>query len=358
MPQHTEGPSAGAALSLQGLRMKNLPLGKLPIGLLSNLLERHRTPDPRVLLGPGIGLDCAVIDYGERLLVAKSDPITFTAQDLGWYAIHVNANDVATAGARPRWFLATLLLPDDNAEEALVEVIFQQIHEACRELGVALIGGHTEITSGIDRPILAGTMLGEVARERLITPRGAQPGDRILLTKGIPIEAASILAREYATRLTDLPKETIARAREYLHNPGISVVAEAMAGSERGGVSAMHDPTEGGLASGLWELVLAADVGLEVDKAAIPILPEAAAICDALDVDPMEAIASGALLLTVRPKSIMEVTTAIEAAGIEVSQIGQVTTGHRVMIHSEGALRPLPHPPRDALAQLFERDSS
>ncbi len=338
--------------------MKNLPLGKLPIDLLANLLERHRIPDPRVLLGPGIGLDCAVIDFGERLLVAKSDPITFTAQDLGWYAIHVNANDIATTGARPRWFLATLLLPEGDTDEALVSTIFEQIHDACQALDIALIGGHTEVTSGIDRPILAGTMLGEVARERLITPRGAQPGDRLLLTKGIPIEAASILAREYAHRLADLPEETIARAKEFLHNPGISVVPEAMAAAERGGVTSMHDPTEGGLASGLWELAYAAGVGIEVDRTAIPILPEAAAICKALAVDPMEAIASGALLLTVRQGSVMEVTAAIEACGIEVSLIGQVTHGQGVMIRREDALHPLPLPPRDALAQLLEQDSS
>jgi hydrogenase expression/formation protein HypE len=338
--------------------MKNLPLGKLPIDLLANLLERHQTQDPRVLLGPGIGLDCAVIDYGERLLVAKSDPITFTAQDLGWYAIHVNANDIATTGARPRWFLATLLLPEDDADEALVRGIFEQIHDACLALDVALIGGHTEITSGIDHPILAGTMLGEVQRERLITPRGATPGDPILLTKGIPIEAASILAREYAHHLADLPEETIARAKEYLHDPGINVVPEAMAAAERGGVTAMHDPTEGGLASGLWELSYAAGVGLEVDMAAIPILPEAAAICKSLDIDPMEAIASGALLLTVRPGSAKDVRAAIEAHGIVVSHIGQVTHGQGVMIRREGALHPLPLPSRDAIAQLFERDLS
>ena len=336
--------------------MKNLPLGKIPIDLLARLLERHPITDPRVMLGPGVGLDCAVIDYGERLLVVKSDPITFTAQDLGWYAVHVNANDIATTGARPHWFLATLLLPEGETHEILVSTIFKQIHDACEALDVALIGGHTEITSGIDRPILAGTMLGEVQRERLITPRGARPGDRILLTKGIPIEAASILAREFAHRLSDLPEGTIARAKEFLHDPGISVVQEAMEAVESGGVTAMHDPTEGGLASGLWELAYAAGVGLEVDMDAIPILPEAAAICTVLDVAPMEAIASGALLLTVRDESVLEVTTAIEARGIAVFQIGQVTHGQRVMIRREGALHPLPRPSRDALATLLEQD--
>ncbi|MEW6568890.1 MAG: AIR synthase family protein [Chloroflexota bacterium] len=341
-----------------------LPIGKLPPGLLASVLERHRPIDSRLVLGPGIGLDCAVIEFGNRLLVAKSDPITFTAEDIGWYAVHVNANDVATTGAQPRWFLATLFLPE-SCQPALVEAIFTQIADACRQVGASLVGGHSEITAGLDRPIIAGTMLGEVAPERLITPRGARPGDCLLLTKGVPVEGGTILAREFAWRLEGVPEETLARARDYLRQPGISVVREALAAAEAGGVSAMHDPTEGGLAGGLWEMAEAAGVAIEVDLSAVPILPEAGVLCQRLGLDPLATIASGALLIAVRPESTSAVLAGVERAGVTVREIGRfqegtgvwvtpITTEAVLAMRSGTGRQPLPRPTRDALASLFD----
>ena len=208
-----------------------LPVGKLPHDLLARLLARAPADDPRILLGPGSGLDCAVIDLGDRLLALKSDPITFTADQIGWYAVQVNANDIATTGAQPRWMLATLLLPEGKTTAGDVEAIFEQITHACRELGISLIGGHTEVTHGFDRAVVCGTMIGEVERGRLVTPRGAKPGDRLLLTKGVPVEAVSILAREFAGKLAGLlSEEELQAARGYLLRPGISVVRDARAG--------------------------------------------------------------------------------------------------------------------------------
>jgi hydrogenase expression/formation protein HypE len=334
--------------------MDRLLIGKLPPELLSNLLRRHAPSDPRVLLGPGVGLDCAVLDFGDTLLIAKSDPITFTEEEIGWYAVHVNANDVVTTGAAPRWFLATLLLPEGRANAIMTTLIFDQIGDACKSIGAQLIGGHTEITAGLDRPIVAGTMLGEVERDRLITPQGAHPGDRLLLTKGVPIEATSILARDFPDRLASLPIELVSAAREFLHKPGISIVPEALAAAETGAVTAMHDPTEGGLSSGLWELAEAARVKLVVERESILIPPESSMICEALGVEPLESIASGALLLSVDPEGLENVREAIEAHDVHVSVIGQVMEGHGVAMRIEGVERPLHWPPRDALARLFE----
>jgi hydrogenase maturation factor len=334
--------------------MEKIPVGKLPHEMLMRLLERHAPTDPRVVVGPGVGVDCAVLDYGDTLLVAKSDPITFTAEDIGWYAVNVNANDVATTGAQPRWFLATLLLPQGASDEAMVNEIFDQIDSACRDIGAQLVGGHTEITSGLDRPILCGTMLGEVPREELITPRGAKPGDRLLLTKGVPIEGTSILAADFAQDLDELPRELLARARDFLRDPGISVVREARAAAQVGGVSAMHDPTEGGVATGLWELAAASGVGLEVDRAAIHIPEESQAICDLLGVNPLEAIASGALLLSVQSGRHSEVMGAISARGIQVAEIGEVRAGEGVTLHTSRGPERLQPPARDAIAALFE----
>lgn len=342
----------------------SLPVGKLPPALLQALLERYARPDPRLILGPGLGLDCAVIDFGDRLLVAKSDPITFATDEIGWYAVHVNANDVVTTGARPRWFLAAVLLPE-RCEPDLAESVFAQMDSACREVGAVLVGGHTEITSGFDRPVLVGTMLGEVAPDSLITPRGARPGDRLLLSKGVPIEGGSILAREFPHLLQDVPQGVLLRARDYLHDPGISVVAEALAAAAAGGVSAMHDPTEGGLAGGLWELADAAGLAIEVDLQAVTMLPEAAALCARLGLDPLAVIASGALLIAVQPSAASTVAAAIRSAGVDVSEIGHLREGQGVWSRAipstppnEQAeavtLRPLPRPERDALAQMFD----
>jgi hydrogenase expression/formation protein HypE len=338
--------------------MDRLPIGKLPPKLLNGLLQRHTPTDPRVLLGPGIGLDCAVLDFDDILLVVKSDPITFTEEEIGWYAVHVNANDIVTTGASPRWFLATLLLPEERADSTMATDIFDQIGDACKSIDAQLIGGHTEITAGLDRPIVVGTMLGEVERERLITPQGARPGDLLLLTKGVPIEATSILAREFADRLTRLPAEVLTSAREFLHKPGISVVPEALAAARTGSVTAMHDPTEGGLASGLWELAEAANVRLVVDKGSIFVPPESSMICETLVVDPLESIASGALLLSIKSKGLETVCEAIEDQGMRVSVIGQVMQGNGVAMRIGGVERSLRWPSRDALARLFDETSA
>src|SRR5512137_1090065 len=179
-----------------------LPVGKLPSDQLSRLLRQIAMRDPSVLLGPGVGRDCAVIDFaGDQLLVAKSDPITFATDEIGWYAVQVNANDLATTGAAPRWFLATVLLPRTIGPEEL-EQIFDQLRAACVDVGATIVGGHTEVTTDLTRPIVIGTLLGTVARDRLITPEGAQPGDVIILTKRLAVEATSIMAREKTEELS------------------------------------------------------------------------------------------------------------------------------------------------------------
>ncbi len=275
-----------------------LPIGKLPVELLGSLLDKIPITDPRIILGPGIGMDCTVIDVGSSLLVMKTDPITFTSKNIGWYAVNINANDIATTAAVPLWMLATLLLPESSTTSDLVEQIFDQLIKSCTEIGITLVGGHTEVTHGIDRPILIGTMIGEVSKDKLVTPQGAVPGDRILLTKGIPIEAVSILAREFESELsTVISEDGIAEAKEYIKNPGISVLRDAQIAVKSGTVHAMHDPTEGGLLAALWELSDASSQSLMVDTGKILIPELAKKICRALNIDPLGAIASGALLL-------------------------------------------------------------
>ncbi len=335
-----------------------LMVGKPPLELLEQLFRTLTIRDPRVVVGPRVGEDAAVIDYGDRYLVVKSDPITFLAEEIGWYAVHVNANDLAVRGARPAWFLMTLLLPERGSDAGLVERIFRQVDEACGNVGATLVGGHTEVTHGLGRPILAGTMLGEVEKGRLVTTAGARPGDAILLSKGIALEGASILARECQDllRARGVSRAVCERARDFLHRPGISVQQDAAVALASVPVHAMHDPTEGGLATGLLEIALAAQVGLRVRRAAIPVLPECRTMCDALGLDPLGVIASGALLVTCSAGEAGRLLEAWAACGISGSRIGEVTTeaqGCRLV--GEGREEDLPRFPRDEVARLLER---
>ena len=267
-----------------------LPPGKLPAALLEELLQQQEpATDPRLLIGPSPGEDAAVIDFGERLLIAKSDPITFATDAIGYYAVNVNANDIASMGGTPRWFLATLLLPEKGTTPDLVRDIFAQIREACRALQVTLVGGHTEITLGLDRPLICGQMLGETTRQALVTSAGAQVGDAVLLTKGYPLEGSAIIARERAAQLAaqGFAASDIACWQGLLFDPGISVVRDAAVLQQAVEVHAMHDPTEGGVATGLRELANASNVGLRLQADQLPLLPEGRILCDAFGLDPL-----------------------------------------------------------------------
>jgi hydrogenase expression/formation protein HypE len=332
------------------------PVGKLPPRVLQALLAR--CPVARssgVVIGPRFGEDAAVIDWGPKYLVAKTDPITFTADRIGWYAVNINANDLATLGARPRWFLATLLLPEGGATPTLASRIFDDILGACRALGVTLSGGHTEITAGLKRPIVVGQMLGEVAKAGLVRKESQQPGDAVILTRGVAIEGTAILAREKAAVLTDLLGRAIVRgARRLLFRPGISVVRDASLALRSGEVHGMHDPTEGGLLAGLYELARAGGVGLQVWRERIPVLPETRAFSRALGFDPAALIASGALLIVVSARSAARVLRAFRRRRVAAVIIGEVRRERDGMqIIENGRPRPLRPPARDEIARLL-----
>ncbi len=322
--------------------------------MLAPLLARYGGRAPGVVVGPGLGLDAAVVEMDGRLLVVKSDPITFATDEIGWYAVHVNANDIAALGATPRWFLATLLLPEAATTAALVETLFAQIAAACADIGAALVGGHTEISYGIHRPIIIGTMLGETTRERLVTAAGAQVGDAVLLTKGVGLEGTALIAREKADALADLPPDLVARARDFLHDPGISILRDAAIAMAHGRVHAMHDPTEGGVATAIYEIAAAAGVGFDIDADALPLWPETRALCQRFGLDPLGLISSGALLATLPQADAPAVIAALTTANIPAAQIGRATPRESgVRLCRGGECMPLPTFARDELARLF-----
>jgi hydrogenase expression/formation protein HypE len=346
-----------SAISWDLAYMDPLPAGKLPPDLLRELLDRYAVTDPRVIVGPGIGRDAAILDLGDRYLVAKTDPITYAADEIGWYAVHVNANDVACCGATPRWFLATVLLPAGTATAALAETIFGQVSEACRQLGVSLCGGHTEIVSGLPRAILVGQMLGEVPRDRHVTSAGARVGDVLILTNGIAVEGTAVIAREKGRDLVGvIPEADLERCAEFLHDPGISVVRDARLALEVGGVHALHDPTEGGIATGLWELAEASRVGLLVDRQRLPILPECETICRLLGLDPLGLIASGSLLIAAEAGRAEAIVARLTAEGIAAAVVGEVVPAERgcSLRLADRSTQPLPSFSRDEITRLFE----
>jgi hydrogenase expression/formation protein HypE len=339
------------------IRQKLLPVGKLPIDHLRSFVTHLSSPDPRLIVGPRIGEDAAVIDAGGRYLVVSTDPITFATDRIGWYAVHINANDVAVMGARPLWFSIVVLLPEGRATSQMFEAIMADVRSACSELGVTLCGGHTEITRGLDRPIVIGQTIGEVEPARLVRKDRIQVGDHILLTSGIAIEGTAILAREWPERLRDrVDVDLLARARRLLVTPGISVVSAALAAADVGDVvHAMHDPTEGGLASGLSELVASSGLGLRVDRERIHVLPETAVISAALGLDPLNLLASGALVIAVAPDGVDKVLASLRARRIAVAVIGEILPATEGLTISEGGrIAPLEVRERDEIARAWD----
>ena len=304
----------------QGMRLRT---GKLPPELLRRMLRHGGAPDRRVLLGPKVGEDAAVVKLGPYTLILKTDPVTYAADMIGWYAVHVNANDVATRGAEPAWFQATVLLPE-GSDDALVEDIFKQISRAAKALGIAITGGHTEVTPGIDRPIVVGDMHGVLVGGSPVLTSAAEARDAVVLTKGAGIEGTALIARERRDDLLKaLDRRTVDRAAKYLLRPGLSVLPEARAALEFG-VHSMHDPTEGGVAMGVREIAEASGRSIELWADEVPVGPETRSICDHYGIDPLGLLGSGALLATFKQHDAEQYVAALQKRGVQARIVGKV----------------------------------
>ena len=304
---------------------RSLPIGKVPFqSLLKTVLGHLGVPNARLLTGPAIGEDAAIIDMGDKVLVLATDPITAAIQNIVWLSVHINANDVATCGAKPLWFLNSILLPA-QANEELLGIIMRQIDQAAHELNISVIGGHSEVTPGLNHPIITGFMVGEAAKDAYVTSSGARPGDKIILTKYAGIEGTAILATDLANILENKLTPTSLKKAQGLINE-ISIVREAMLAVEVGGIHAMHDPTEGGVLNGLWELAEASNVGVTVYDEKIPISYETKTICNILKIDPLKIMGSGALLIVLKSNKVNAVKSSLQKEGIMASVIGEITS--------------------------------
>ena len=327
--------------------------GKLDAATLANLLERYaRCKDRSVIVGPGVGLDAAAIKVSAGTLVLASDPVTYASDQLGHYAVCVNANDIYVSGARPRWFLADILLPPGGAR--LAEGIFRQMHRACEELGISLVGGHTEMTPDLPRPMVAGFMIGELLGNKPLSAGGLRAGDRIILTKGLAIEGTALIARDKQKELAgEFSQRFLARARRFLRQPGLSVGSEA-AIALHAGAHAMHDPTEGGLLNGLWEMAQASRLSLHIDGEQIHVYPETQELCRRYGLDPLGLLASGSLLIGCGPRAVKKLCQALDDAHIMFSEIGLAKKGSAEVHFTDG--RAVRRAVTDEILKVFKED--
>lgn len=322
--------------------------GKVSPDVLRDLIFPYLGRRSDVLVHAGVGQDSAVLDFGEWAAVLTCDPITGAQKHLGRLAVHVTCNDLATAGAEPVGLLLTLLL-HEGATEDVLSVIMRDAGEAASALGVEIVGGHTEVTPGIDRTIAVVAGVGRVRKADLVTPRGAKPGDALVLTKGAAIEGTAILAADLARLLEGrVDGATLERAQRLIDQ--ISVVPDGLIAS-RHGATAMHDVTEGGVLTGVWELAEAAGIGVELWEDQVTVLAETTAICRALNANPLALIGSGAMLITTRtPQRTVE---SLEGSGISAAQIGVMTDSARTVRGSSG-VRELVPPVRDELWRILD----
>ncbi|MGD9174591.1 MAG: AIR synthase related protein [Desulfobacterales bacterium] len=332
----------------------SLTPGKLPNHFLGEFLDEFVSEDPSLLINPGVGEDIAAVDIGsEEVLVLKSDPITFATDSIGQYAVLINANDIATSGAIPRWFLTTLFFPCGTTPSQIKNV-FAELNEYCRHWGITLCGGHTEITEAVVKPIVAGMMAGTVSRNDLIDKRQMEKGDRVLLTKGVAIEGTAIIAREFGDCLEQMgiSRDKIDHCRQFLDQ--ISIITEAKIAAENPATSAMHDVTEGGLAAALAELSIAGGHKIKVNMNKIPVYPDTQKICDLLDIDPLGLIGSGSLLICCRDADSRELMQRIDAAGVKITCVGEVAgKGQEIHAYKDKKRVPWPSFEVDEITKLF-----
>ncbi len=327
--------------------------GKLPYEFLQRLVfTKLGVPDERVIVGPSIGEDAAIVEFRDRVLVMATDPITAATKDIGWLSVHINANDIASCGVKPIWFLCTILLPE-GSDESIVEGILSQVDQACKELKIALIGGHTEISAGLNRPIIIGFMIGEAPKDRYVRTGGAKPGDSIILTKAAGLEGTAVLASELEKDLIPyLGRDVVERAKRMIHE--ISVVKDAMVLMDSCEVHALHDPTEGGISSGLWEMAVASNVSIEIEASSIPIREETRRICSHLGLNPLNILSSGTLLAAVRGEDAKKAVEALKNEGICSAIIGSVKKGKGVWMIRDSERMALNPPPRDEVYEVLE----
>ncbi|MFZ1039251.1 MAG: AIR synthase family protein [Candidatus Bathyarchaeia archaeon] len=330
--------------------------GKIPIDILESVVFKNLGIRRReVVLGPSAGIDGAVINVGNKSLVVSTDPITGAIELIGWLAVNINANDIATFGVEPAFLLSCILLPE-NADMKTVETISEQMGKAAKELGIAIVGGHCEVTPGLANPIVVGCTIGMTEKGNYVTAAGAKQGDKIILTKTAGIEGTAVLASDKENQLKKVVSATTLRNAKRFYDQ-ISVVKDAITAFKTGAVHAMHDPTEGGVAGGIHEMADASHLGFRVHKKKIPVRPETTEICNFFEIDPLQLTASGSLLIAVERDSADRVVGILSKEGITAEVIGEFlpSVEERIIIQEDGSSENLVRPVSDHLWSALEK---
>jgi len=332
-----------------------LPAGKVPPKILEEVIFNYLgTRRKEVVVGPSYGLDGAVIEIGNKLLVTSMDPITGALERIGWLAVNINANDVSTFGVQPTFFSSCLLLPE-NTTEKTVKTICKQIDLSAKKLGIAVTGGHSETTPNLSFPIVIGCCMGVAEKGHYVTSRGAKAGNMLILTKSVGMEGTAILAADRHLQLArKIGKSTLKRAEDFFNH--ISVVKEALLAFRTGYVTAMHDPTEGGVAGGIHELAAASNVGFKVHEEKLSIAEETLRICKFFQIDPLQLIASGSLLIAVKKGFADKVVEVLEKSKIAAAVIGEfLPSKKRLIIRKDGHVEEVVKPLLDHLWLALEQ---
>jgi len=333
-----------------------LPPGKIPVDILKEVVFKNLGVERKeVVVGPSAGIDGAVLDLGDKSIVVSMDPISGAVERIGWLAVNVNANDVATFGVEPAFLFSCMMLPE-NAERKLVETISTQMDAAAKDLGIAIVGGHCESTPGLTNPIVVGCVMGLTEKGRYVTAGGAKAGDKLLLTKSAGIEGTAILATDREQALKKTMSNIMLQAAKNFYTQ-ISVVKDALTACKTGGVHAMHDPTEGGVVGGIHEIADASNVGVKVIEEAIAVKPETAQICSHFQIDPLQLTGSGALLISAETESASQIVRNLKHERVQASVIGEFTENadHRVLMQKDGGAKDLPRPLSDHLWKALRR---
>jgi len=327
-----------------------LPPGKIPINILKEIVFKNLGAQrSEVILGPAAGIDGAVLDFGNKNAIVSMDPITGAVERVGWEAINVNANDVATFGVEPAFFFSCIMLPE-NADSKIIETIATQMHTAANELGIAIVGGHCESTPGLTNPIVVGCIMGLTEKGKYVTAAGAKAGDKLILTKSAGIEGTAILASDREAQLAKTFNPTLLENAKRFYSQ-ISVVKDALTAYRTGGVHAMHDPTEGGILNGIHELADASSLGVRVSEEKITVEPETAKICRYYEIDPLQLISSGALLISADPHEANKIVSELCHEHIYADVIGEFnpSPNKRLLMHKDDSAEILPRPISDHL---------
>jgi hydrogenase maturation factor len=284
------------------------------------------------------------------------DPITGALERIGWLAVNVNANDIATFGVEPAFLFSCILLPE-GSDKRDIETICVQMDKAARELGLAIAGGHCEVTPGLTNPIVVGCTIGIAENGKYVTAGEAKNGDRLILTKSAGIEGTAILASDREEELNKVMDPRALRSAEEMISQ-VSVVKDAIVAFKTGGVDAMHDPTEGGIRGGVYEMAEASSLGVKIIEEEIPIQPETTEICRHFDIDPLQLVSSGALLIAAKPKAVNKIIGNLRQLKIPASIIGDFVEGpqNRTLIGRNGKLQTLPKPASDHLWLALSRN--